>query len=122
MYLHAENRCYCQYSGCGNDPMRTGYEVDVDGHEKSSATECTVEMNPKSPHNPAYSKCFRTENEGRSEVPAMDSNSQVCELKNCRRIGNYPENGKDDNYFQVFLLPEKALCKFPLLVGKSMTH
>lgn len=89
--------------------MTTGYEEDVDNHEQSSATECTVEMNQRLPHNPACSKCFRT-------------SSQVYELKNCRRIGDYLENGKDDNYFEEFLLPEKVLCKFALLLGKSMTH
>lgn len=122
MYLHAENRCHCQCSGCGNDPMTTGYEVDVDDHEQSSATACTVEMNQRLPHNPACSKCFRTRNERYSEVLAMESSSQVYELKNCRRIGDYLENGKDDNYFEEFLLPEKVLCKFALLLGKSMTH
>ncbi|CAH3031200.1 unnamed protein product [Pocillopora meandrina] len=116
MYLHAENRCHCQCSGCGNDPMSTGYEVDVDDHEQSSATECTVELNQRSHHNPACSKCFRTRNERCSEVPAMDSSSQVYELKNCRRICDYLENGKDDNYFEEFLLPEKVLCKFALLL------
>lgn len=122
MYLHAENRCHCLCSGCGNDPMTTGYEVDVDNHEQSSATECTVEMNQRLPHNPACLKCFRTRNERCSEVLAMESSSQVYELKNCRRIGDYLENGKDDNYFEEFLLPEKVLCKFALLLGKSMTH
>ena len=122
MYLHAENRCHCQCSGCGNDSMSTGYEVDVEDHEHSSATECIVELNQKSHHNPACSKCFRTRNERSSEVPAMDSSSQVYELKNCRRICDYLENGKDDNYFEEFLLPEKVRCKFALLLGKSMTH
>ena len=122
MYLHAENRCHCQCSGCGNDPMTTGYEVDVDDHKQSSATECTVEMNQRLPHNPACSKCFRTRNERCSEVLAMELSSQVYELKNCRRICDYLENGKDDNYFEEFLLPEKVLCKFALLLGKSMTH
>ena len=37
MYLHAQNQCHCQCSGCGNDSMSTGYEVDVDNHEHSSA-------------------------------------------------------------------------------------
>ena len=41
----------------------------------------------------------------------MDSSSQVYELKNCRRIGDYLENGKDDSYFEEFLIPDKVLCR-----------
>ena len=60
--------------------MKTGYKVDVGDHVQSSATECTVEMNQRSSHNSARSKCFRTRSEGCSEVPAMDSNNKVYEL------------------------------------------
>ena len=52
----------------------------------------------------------------------MDSSSQVYELKNCRWIADYLENGKDDNYLEEFILPDKVLCKFALLLDKSMKY
>ena len=45
--------------------------------------------------------------------------SESCELTNCGRIVDYLEKNKDDNYFEDFLLPQKVLSKFALVLGKS---
>lgn len=124
-YFKAHNRCDCQCGYCESDhAVKSGHKTN--GNEQLSATECTVESKDSGSHYPACSKCLQRRSKESSEVHGADlvieCGCEVYELKNCRQIVDYLETGKDDNYFEEFLLPEKVLSKFVLLLGECMSH
>ena len=106
----SDNQC----SDCGTDCVAelgcTTNEVKSNG--LLPASECSVDSTHGDKHNKECFKCFQVKVDSELK-PVLD------EYKNCRKIGDYLEKGKDDNYFEKYLLPAKVLSKFALLLGKS---
>ena len=85
-------------------------EVNLNG--LLTASECSVDTTDSDKHNKGCFECLQVK--VNSELkPALD------EYRDCIKIGDYLEKGKDDNYFEKYLLPAKVLSKFALLLGKS---
>ncbi len=126
-YCSALHRCErCQCSDCGNDyeaePKYKTNAGKLASNGQSPAMECNVNSTDTETRNTVCSKCFQATGnsvlEGSVNEPVFDTNKP----KNCRTIADYLEKGKDDNYFEEYLLPAKVLSKFALLLGKCMIH
>ena len=103
-----------QRRDCGKDCVAeqgcATNEVNLNG--LLTASECSVDTTDSDKHNKGCFECLQVK--VNSELkPALD------EYRDCIKIGDYLEKGKDDNYFEKYLLPAKVLSKFALLLGKS---
>ena len=65
-------------------------------------------------------RCLQVKHQVNISVVDSGNGSEAESFKplNCRTVGYYLENNKDDNYFEEFMLPEKVLSKFALVLGK----
>ena len=113
-YITESGRSDNQRGDCGRDGIAelgcTANEVKSNG--PLPALEYSVNATSSGKHNKGCFECPQVK--VNSELkPALD------EYRNGRKIGDYLEKGKDDNYFEKYLLPAKVLSKFALLLGKS---
>ena len=94
---------------------------------KSNGQSPVVEMNADGIHREDHTsvclKCLQLRNVERISSAEDFMNGPISgsdERTNCRRIGDYLETNKDDNYFEEFMLPSKVLSKFALVMGKGV--
>lgn len=103
----SDNQC----SDCGRDCVAElrcmTNEVQPNG--PLHVSECSVDSRNRDKHNKGCFKCLQVKINSELK-PVLD------EYKNCRKIDDYLEEGKDDNYFEKYLLPAKVLSKFALLL------
>lgn len=120
-HVKARDRCAYQCSDCGNDsvtqPEWIANETKAANNGQSSAKECSVDSTDRDNHSPACLKCLQARTKRNSDV---EGSTNTYEPTHCGTIGDYLEKCKDDNYFEEFLLPEKVLSKFALLLGKCV--
>ena len=105
-----------QRRDCGKDCVAeqgcVTNEVNLNGLLTASEYSVNVDTANSDKHNKGCFECFQVK--VNSELkPALD------EYRNCKKIGDHLEKGKDDSYFEKYLLPAKVLSKFALLLGKS---
>lgn len=86
-----------------------------------------VEANRDSTHreeDPICLNCLQRRTKTNSSLgdSLNGSVSESCKLTNCGRIVDYLEKNKDDNYFEEFLLPQKVLSKFALVLDIVTTY
>ena len=107
-YITESDKSDNQRRNCGKDCVAE--QGNLNG--LLPALECSVDTTDSDKHNKGCFECLQVKINSELK-PAHD------EYKNCRKIGDYLEKGKDDNYFEKYLLPPKVLSKFALLLGKS---
>lgn len=103
----SDNQC----SDCGRDcvvELRC-MTNEVQPNGPLPVLECSVDSTHRDKHNKGCFKCLQVKINSELK-PVLD------EYKNCRKIDDYLEEGKDDNYFEKYLLPAKVLSKFALLL------
>ena len=115
-HITTRDKCDNRCSDCGRDCVA---ELGCTTNEVKStgllpASECFVDSTRREKHNTGCFKCLQAE--VNSELKPM---FDEYNLTNCRKIGDYLEEGNDDNYFEKYLLPAKVLSKFALLLGMS---
>lgn len=119
-----ENSGPSSFSGrgynCTLSPGSKTNEMTAVNQERLSV----VEANRDSTHreeDPICLNCLQRRTKTNSSLgdSINGSVSESCKLTNCVRIVDYLEKNKDDNYFEEFLLPQKVLSKFALVLGKS---
>ena len=106
---------------CALRPGRGTNETTNKG--QSPLIEGSVDSSDSEEHNSFCLKCvqLRSEKNPRVQDSFNWSASEHCKLtkSNCGgRIADYLEKNKDDNYFEEFLLPDKVLSKFALVLGE----
>ena len=63
--------------------------------------------------------CLQARTEGNlSAEDAVCNSTESFQPLTCQRIANFLETNKDDNYYEEFMIPDKVLSKFALVLGK----
>ena len=89
--------------------------------DQSPLVESSIDSIDREEHNSLCLKCvqLRSDKNPRVQDSLNWSVTEHCKLTNCEgRIVDYLEKNKDDNYFEEFLLPDKVLGKFALVLGE----
>ena len=124
-----ESLPYCkelnQCSDCGEDyaaelKHKTN-KLKETSNPPSPAIECSVNSTDREIRNAFCFKCLQAKENLKLEGQVNEADFDVYKSTNCRKIADYLEKDKDDNYFEEYLLPAKALSKFALLLGKCVT-
>ena len=84
---------------------------------KQGTTQESVMNSTDRRDNSVCVKCLQARSEGNLCAEDAVYNSTES-FKTCRRIDNFLEKNKDDNYYEEFMLPDKVLSKFALVLGK----
>ena len=104
---------------CALRPGRTTNETT--NKDQSPLVEISTDSIDREEHNSLCLKCVQLRSEKNPHVQdSLNwSVTEHCKLTNCGgRIVDYLEKNKDDNYFEEFLLPDKVLSKFALVLGE----
>lgn len=113
-----------QCSDCGNDYLaEPKYKTNAGkatSNGQSPAMESNAERTDREKLNTVCFKCLQAT--GNSVLEGSVNEPDIYKPKSCWKIADYLEKGKDDNYFEEYLLPAKVLSKFALLLGKCMIH
>ncbi|XP_078366241.1 tRNA (cytosine(38)-C(5))-methyltransferase-like isoform X2 [Oculina patagonica] len=109
-----------QCSDCGNDyeakPKNKTNAGKAASNGQSPAMECSADSTDTETRNTVCSKCFQATGNSTLDGSVNEPVFDISRTKNCRTIADYLEKGKDDNYFEEYLLPAKVLSKFALLL------
>lgn len=108
---------------CALRPGRTTNETT--NKDQSPLVETSTDSIDREGDNSLCLKCVHLRNEKNPHVQdSLNlSVSEHCKLTNCGgRIVDYLEKNKDDNYFEEFLLPDKVLSKFALVLGEHFVR
>lgn len=115
-----------QCSDRGNDylaePKYKTNEGKATSNGQAPSRECNVNSTDREKLNTVCSKCLQATGNSALDSSVNEPVFDVYKPKNCRKIADYLEKGKDDNYFEEYLLPAKVLSKFALLLGKCVIH
>lgn len=86
---------------------------------KQGTTQESVMNSTDRKDNSVCVKCPQARSEGNlcADDAVCDSTESFKPLT-CRRIDNFLEKNKDYNYYEEFMLPDKVLSKFALVLGK----
>ena len=86
---------------------------------KQGTTQESVMNSTDRKDNSVCVNCLQARSEGNlcADDAVCDSTESFKPLT-CRRIDNFLEKNKDDNYYEEFMLPDKVLSKFALVLGK----
>jgi len=93
-------------------------DTEATSDRQSPVEEISVNSSHRGEHNLVCLKCLQLRT-GSSSSAEDSTNNSVCEcfkVTNCTRIRDYLEKGKDENYFEEFMLPKKVLSKLALVL------
>jgi len=86
---------------------------------KQGTTQESVMNTTDRKDNSVCVKCLQARSEGNlCAEDAVFNSTESFKPLTCRRIENFLEKNKDDNYYEEFMLPDKVLSKFALVLGK----
>lgn len=125
-YCNALNRSDYQCCDCGNDraaePKYKTNEGKNTNNGQSPAIECNVDGTDREKLNTVCSKCLQATGNSRLEGSVNERVVQAHKPTNSRKIAEFLEKEKNDNYFEEYLLPAKVLSKFALLLGRYVIN
>ena len=107
---------------CALKPRCETTDTEATNDRQSPVEEISVNSSHRGEHNLVCLKCLQLRT-GSSSSAEDSTNNSVCEcfkVTNCTRIRDYLEKGKDENYFEEFMLPKKVLSKLALVLGKHV--
>ena len=86
---------------------------------KQGTTQESVTNSTDRKDNSVCVKCLQARSEGNlCAEDAVFNSTESFKPLTCRRIDNFLEKNKDENYYEEFMLPYKVLSKFALVLGK----
>lgn len=101
--------------------LRPGRKNETTNKDQSPLVESSIDSIDREERNSLCLKCVHSRSDKNPLVQdSLNwSVTEHCKLTTCGgRIVDYLEKNKDDNYFEEFLLPDKVLSKFALVLGE----
>ena len=120
-YCRDLNHCSDCGKDCAAELKNKRNKLKETSSQPSSAMECSVNSTDREIRNAFCFKCLQAKENLKLEGQVNEADFDVYKSTNCRKIADYLEKDKDDNYFEEYLLPAKVLSKFALLLGKCVT-